>query len=76
MPLNDPLGSAMTEPDITIEGVRLSFAQAMALRVAASDFHMQMNDPETVDGLGDCLAEGYRDRLTEILKLMIGNRKR
>lgn len=29
----------MTEPDIVINGVRLSVGQSMALRVAATDFH-------------------------------------
>ena len=76
MPLNDPTDSKMTEADIVVEGVRLSFGQSMALRVAASDFLMQMDDPETAEALGQQLAQGYRDRLGEILKLMIGDRQR
>ena len=66
----------MTEADVTINGAPLSFGQSMALRVAASDFLMQMDDPEIVEGLGQQLAQGYRDRLKEILSLMIADRKR
>ena len=75
MPLRDP-GSDTTEPDITIEGVQLSFGQSMALRVAATDFLMQMDDPETAGALGKHLTQGYRDRLSEILKLMINDRSK
>ena len=80
MPLNDPtLETNWTEADITINGVQLNFGQSMALRVAATNFHMQMSD---LAALGDDesgrrgSSKGYRERLSEVLKLMIGDRKR
>ena len=77
MPITDPMGSKMTEPDITIEGVRLSFGQAMALRVAATNFMSEMGEPDALgdDEHGRSMAKGYRERLSEVLTLMIGDRK-
>lgn len=69
----------MTEAEITIEGVRLSFGQSMALRVAASNFLTTLShDPEALgsDEHGRHMAKNYRERLSEILKLMVGDRKR
>ena len=61
------------EPDITINGVVLSFGQAMALRVAASTFLMEMSQPDPLgnDGAGRGIANGYRERMTEVCALMI-----
>lgn len=62
-----------TEAHVAINGVPLTFGQSMALRVAASDFHMQMSDHETAEAIGWQLADGYKARLSEILRLMIGS---
>ena len=66
-------GTGLTEAHVVINGVTLTFGQSMALRVAASDFHMQMSDHETAEAIGWQLADGYKARLSEVLKLMIGN---
>jgi hypothetical protein len=68
--------SGMTEANVTIEGTVLTFAQSMALRVALSDFLMQLDDGEFTNGLGPELAQNYRDRCSEVLKLMLGNRRK
>jgi hypothetical protein len=61
------------EPDITINGVRLSVGQAMALRVAATSYHVEMSQPNALgdDEVGVGIAKGYRERLSEVLDLMI-----
>lgn len=50
----------------------------MALRVAASNFMIEMNQPDALgdDEAGRGIAKGYRERMTEVCALMIGNRKR
>lgn len=78
MPISDPTGSNMTEPDILVEGVRLSFGQAMVLRVAASNFAMDLGlDPLALgdDEHGRAMVKSYRARLLEVLRLMIGDRQ-
>ena len=61
-----------TEPDITINGTALTFAQAMTLRVAAEKFLMEMDDPTALgdDGHGRTMVKNYGERLVEILQLM------
>lgn len=61
------------EPDITINGTPLSFGQAMALRVAASAYLMEMSNPDALgdDEQGRAIAKGYNERLGEVIKLMI-----
>lgn len=78
MPLTNPVLPNWTEADITINGTKLSFGQAMALRVAATDFHKQMAQLDALgsDENGRGIAKGYSDRLAEVLALMIGDRKR
>lgn len=66
----------MTEPDVTINGVALTFGQSMALRVAVSNFVMTLqDDPDALgtDKHGRIMTENYSKRLTEVLKLMIDN---
>lgn len=60
------------EPDITINGVPLTFGQAMALRVAASSFLMQMDELDALGGdeTGHGIADGYRSRLSEVISIM------
>jgi len=63
----------MTEADVIINGKPLSFGQAMALRVACTTFHMDMADPEALgdDEHGRAMTAAYRQRLTEVLQLLI-----
>lgn len=72
MPTVEIDAKQMSEPDITINGVALSVGQAMALRVAASNFLMELGDSESLgpDSLGRELLDGYKARLREILSLM------
>lgn len=57
----------MREPQISINGHVLTDAQAMAVRVAVSDFFMRGCDEEYAIELGP-IAEGYKGRLVEILQ--------
>jgi hypothetical protein len=59
------------EPEITIGGQRLTYAQAMTLRVAISRFAMEMDDAQHAAELGPQLARNYRDRAREIERAML-----
>lgn len=63
----------MTEPVIIINGQPLTSAQAMALRVAAASFHQEMGDTNALgdDEAGRQLVKAYRERLYEVLKIML-----
>ncbi len=63
----------MNEPSIVVNGIGLSTGQAMAIRVAVSDFREQMTDPIALgpDAQGRALANAYRERLTEVLQIML-----
>lgn len=63
----------MTEPHITINGQSLSEGQAMAVRVAISDFISDMAQPEALGGdeHGIAMAKAYQERLSEVLRLML-----
>lgn len=61
------------EPDIIINGTRLTKGQAMAVRVAVGGFVIELQQ----NGLGDdehgkAMTAGYLARLNEIFKLMEG----
>jgi hypothetical protein len=58
------------EPKVQIDDYVLSEAQAMALRVAATDFHSQLQDQEYCDDLGE-IGMLYKERITEILKIWL-----
>ena len=61
----------MVEPYVQIGDHVLTEAQAMAVRVAVTDFHMMVSgDDETREGLGP-IADAYRDRLGEVLKIWL-----
>jgi hypothetical protein len=60
----------MDEPNIIIEGERLTTGQAMAVRVAVSVFYDQVLSPEGRQELGP-IANAYRDRLREVFALMV-----
>lgn len=59
-----------TEPTIVINGVELTFAQAMAVRVAINSFRMFCSEAWNRDNLGWRLADGYNERLGEVEAFM------
>lgn len=60
-----------SEPYIQIGDHVLTETQAMAVRVAVSSFHMEVCDDQAIrDGLGP-IADDYRDRLGEVIKIML-----
>lgn len=63
------------EADITINGVKLIFPEAMTLRVAISTFLMQLSSPEMIKDLGP-VAEGYTHHASSIQSLIHAGRRR
>lgn len=61
----------MTEPHIIINGIELTEAQAMAVRVAVSSFYTEMGAPDALgeDEHGRAMAAAYRLRLAEVYRL-------
>lgn len=59
----------MVEPDITINGAELTFAQSMTVRVAVSSFAIGLQDPEHVEALGP-IGLAYQARIREIFHLI------
>lgn len=70
----DPLTAKMlaSEPEITINGIALTPSQSMAVRVGVTNFHFEMMEPGVLgdDEVGQGIQNGYRDRLTEVLRIM------
>ena len=60
-----------TEPTITINGTTLSIGQAMTMRVAINNFLMDLQEDDFMQTLGE-IGPLYRDRVHEIVKLMMG----
>lgn len=62
------------EPEISIYGQPVTYAQAMAIRVAVTDFYGQTGDPDMLgdDELGRAMTAAYRDRLKEVLDAFAG----
>ncbi len=58
----------MTEPDIIINGVQLTAAQAMAVRVAVSSFDVDCGDDEH----GIAMNKAYEARINEVFRIMLG----
>jgi len=61
------------EPEIIINGVRLTEAQAMAVRVAVASFRVGLTDPERMADLGR-IGPIYDARLREVELVMVGER--
>lgn len=59
------------EPKIQIGDHVLSEAQAMAVRVAITTFHIEVSDEGYRQELGAALADAYRDRLSEVLTVIL-----
>ena len=64
----------MSEPIITINSVRLTYAQEVAVRVAITSFHAEMAEPDALgdDEHGRAMTKTYRDRLSEVLAVIVG----
>ena len=64
--------SEPTEPDITINGVRLTTAEAMTVRVALSAFAMDLKCEGSLgdDDHGHAMRDGYLAALRDIFALM------
>lgn len=64
----------MTEPVITINGRILIEPQATAVRVAITAYHAELQDPDHLgaDHDGRRLTHAYRDRLAEVLSIVLG----
>jgi len=58
------------EATIIINGVRLSNAQSMAVRVAISTMRIGLTDPEGRKALGR-IAKGYNLRLSEVENIIL-----
>ena len=60
------------EPTIIINGHVLGEGQAIALRVAANSFLLELSDPDALgaDTHGRLMVEAYRARLREIITFM------
>ena len=58
------------EPTIVINGKQLTEAQAMAVRVAVSDFLAQLTDKDFMKSLG-AAGPMYQARLAEVQRLML-----
>lgn len=64
------IDTGWTEPDITINGHRLTFPEAMTLRVAVSSFRLFVRG-DNRQALGQTLADGYDRHLASIERAMM-----
>jgi len=64
---------AFTEPTIVVNGVHLTDAQAMAVRVAITSYHAEMSDETACgdDDQGRLMTRAYHDRLSEVLNIIV-----
>jgi hypothetical protein len=62
----------MQEASITINERVLTNAQAMAVRVAISNFYSDMMEPDALgdDEHGRAMVTAYRERLVEVIRLL------
>lgn len=60
----------LTEPDITINGYRLSNAQAMTVRVALNAFAMDLQSGLGEDDIGKSMTIGYQSAIRDILTMI------
>ena len=66
--------SMPSEPRITVNGVPLTEAQAMTVRVALNHFSVDMDEPGALGGdeHGKAMSVLYRKRAGEVLDMMTG----
>jgi len=62
--------SCWVEPDITINGCALTFAECMAVRVAVSSFRLSLTAEAMRIGLGEALSDGYDRQLVSVERAM------
>lgn len=62
----------MLEPDITINGVMLSKAQAATVRVAVCNLLMQMSEPGALggDAHGRAMSDAYKTTSAAIIRMI------
>lgn len=68
MPRDEETG--LVEPEIVINGVPLTFQQAMSLRVAVGGYRMLLDTRSMRENLGQ-LAESYAAHLIVVERLML-----
>ncbi len=63
----------MNEARIVVNGKQLTAGQSMAVRVACGAFMLEMVEPNALgdDHHGRLMAEAYKDRLGEVVSLMV-----
>lgn len=66
----DP-ASGLIEPDIVVNGLALTFAECMAVRVAIGSFRISVHDPEMRRGIGETLADNYDIHLSSVERAML-----
>jgi hypothetical protein len=66
-----PDGGAEIEADIVINGVTLTFAQSMTVRVALGMFGITIAHGGPVYEQLGALGDNYRDRLDEVLTILL-----
>lgn len=63
------------EPEIVVNGHRLTEGQAMAVRVAMGNFAIMLTDDDAfIQGVGVELSRNYKNRLTEVHGYMVEKR--
>ncbi len=62
--------NGITEADITINGVQLTFAQSMTLRVAIGGFLMDLQGSLAEDKHGRAMVGLYRSHIHDVANLM------
>jgi hypothetical protein len=67
-----PDPNSFEEPTIVINGRTLTYSEAMAVRVAVTEFHTEMGKDDALgdDESGRSMAAGYRRNLDNTLRFM------
>lgn len=63
---------AWKEPDVTINGVRLTKGQAMTVRVALESFALDLSEGLGDDEMGQKICEGYKGQIESIRRIIFG----
>ncbi len=71
-----PKAGDWNEPDIIVNGHALTVAQCMSVRVAISNFRMQLGDAVFRAAIGEALARSYDQRLRDVQHTMMETLKR
>jgi hypothetical protein len=69
-----PEFDGMVEPEITINGTRLSFGQAMTVRVAIESFASSLSEMPAKERTG--IFRSYQARIIELRELYMANQPR